>query len=353
MLPSQRFLDACSGKKVDRIPVWLMRQAGRYLPEYRALREKHSFLTLCKTPELVVEVTLQPIARFKMDAAILFSDILLPLESMGVDLKFDDSLGPQLSWEAQSNGTAGRLRMPDFDREFGFLADAIGQLRRSLGAETALIGFSGAPFTLLTYLIEGGSSRDLATAKTFMYREPASFHRLMEDLSKAVEAYLKFQIRAGAQAVQLFDTWAGSLSPADYREFVLPHTQGILEAVGADFQDVPTIYFALGASTLLEDMKETGARVLGLDWRIDMGKARTLLGPGRPVQGNLDPLALFQPVKRLEGTIRDMLAKGSRFPGYIFNLGHGVHPKTPVEHVQRLVEIVREYPACPAEAVLA
>jgi uroporphyrinogen decarboxylase len=341
------------GKEVDRIPFWLMRQAGRYLPEYRGLREKHSFLSLCKTSELIVEVTLQPIQRFEMDAAILFSDILLPLASMGVGLQFDDRLGPRLEWKRDAKGSWSRLQLPTFEQEFSFLADAIRQLRRKLSGRAALVGFSGAPFTLLSYLVEGGSSRDLAATKTFMFQEPAPYHALMERLTEMVEGYLGFQVRAGGQALQLFDTWAGVLALRDYREFVLPYTQKILKSLGSSFPEIPTILFSLGASTLLEEMAESGARVLSLDWRIEMGKARALLGPGRPVQGNLDPLALFQPLQRIEDAVNEMLGKGSVFPGYIFNLGHGMHPKTPLEHVEKLVETLRNQPERPPGARVA
>jgi len=325
-----------------------MRQAGRYLPEYRKLREAHPFLELCKTPALAVEVTLQPLERFGMDAAILFSDILLLLETMGADLRFDEKLGPRLRCRGVREGGDHGLKVPDPERGLGFVLDAVRQLRKSLGQNVALIGFSGAPFTLATYLIEGGTSRSFLDTKTFLYRNPASFHRLMGKLADAVQAYLQAQIAAGVQAVQLFDTWAGILSPDDYREFVLPYTQRILSALPAD--RVPTIHFSLGTSTLLEEMETLGAGVLSLDWRIDLGRARQRLGPARPVQGNLDPLALFQPRDALRSTVRNVLGKGASMPGYVFNLGHGIHPKTPLESVETLVETVRSFPATPMQA---
>jgi uroporphyrinogen decarboxylase len=338
-----RFIKACLARPVDRIPVWIMRQAGRYLPEYRKIRERVPFLTLCKSPELAAEVTLQPVERFRMDAAILFSDILLLLEAMGVELAFDEKVGPRLGRGETGEERVRSVSVPDPALEMGYVLDAIRQIRSSIPEGCALIGFSGAPFTLATYLIEGGSSRDFYATKSFMYQEPAAFHRLMETLADALEPFLKAQIGAGADAIQLFDTWAIVLSPGDYREFVLPHMQRLATALKDE--GVPTIHFSLGTSTLLEAMAHMGTDVLSLDWKIDIGEARNRLGPKKAVQGNLDPFALFQEPERLEESVLKILEKGSRWPGYIFNLGHGVHPKTPVENVRRLVEAVRNFPA--------
>lgn len=337
-----RFVQACRAQPVDRVPIWLMRQAGRYLPEYRRLRDQVSFLTLCKTPDLAAEVTLQPLERFGMDAAILFSDILVILEAMGVELVFEEQVGPRLGGSAGTEERVRSLSIPDPDAELRYVLDAIRQVKGSLREGVALIGFSGAPFTLATYLIEGGSSRDFHATKSFMYQRPVEFHRLMEKLALALEPFLKAQIEAGVDALQLFDTWAVILAPVDYREFVLPHMQRLV--AGLKDGGVPTIHFSLGTSTLLEAMKEMGAHVLGLDWKIDIGEARERLGPTRPVQGNLDPFALFEDQEKLEERVLSMLDKGSRWPGYVFNLGHGVHPKTPVENVSRLVEVVQNYP---------
>jgi len=336
------FVKACLAQPVDHIPVWLMRQAGRYLPEYRKIRERHPFLTVCKTPDLATEVTLQPLERFGMDAAILFSDILLVLEAMGVDLVFDEKKGPRLGRSGTAEEQVQSLSIPDPEEDLRCVLEAIRQIRASLQEGIALIGFSGAPFTLATYLIEGGTSRDFYATKCFMYQQPAAFHRLMEKLVSALEPFLKAQIGAGVDAVQLFDTWAIILSPVDYREFVLPHMQRLVAALKGE--GVPTIHFSLGASTLLEAMDEIGVDVLSLDWKIDIGGARERLGAGRPVQGNLDPFALFQSAEKLEESVLKILDKGSRWPGYIFNLGHGVHRKTPMENVRRLVEIVHAYP---------
>jgi uroporphyrinogen decarboxylase len=347
MAASSLFLNACLGRPVDRIPVWVMRQAGRYLPEYRKLRERVPFLTLCKTPDLAAEATLQPIERFRMDAAILFSDILLLLDAMGVELVFDEKAGPRLGRGESGWERVRSISAPDPVQEMGYVLDAIRKIKGSLPAGCSLIGFSGAPFTLATYLLEGGSSRDYYATKSFLYREPAAFHRLMEALTDALEPFLRAQIRAGADAVQIFDTWAILLSPGDYREFVLPHMKRLVACLKGE--GVPTIHFSLGASTLLAPMREIGADVLSLDWKIDMREARERLGPDQAVQGNLDPFALFQEAERLEGSVRRILEQGSVWPGYIFNLGHGIHPKTPLENVHRMVDLVRSYPVRRAE----
>ncbi len=335
-------INAFYGETIDRVPVWLMRQAGRYLPEYRKLRGKISFLTMCKTPDLAVEVTLQPVDRFGMDAAILFSDILILLEAMGLELYFDQNSGPRL--ECPETGLIEQVQalcIPDPEEEMGYVMDAIRQLKAPLEDKAALIGFSGAPFTLATYMIEGGSSRDFRNTKSFMYQEPVVFHQLMACLTQAVVLYLKAQIQAGVEAVQLFDTWAVVLSPDDYKEYVLPHMQKLFSELNDG--GVPTIHFSVGTSTHLEAMQQTGAKVLSLDWKIDMGEARKRLGPTQPVQGNMDPLALFQPPERMERTVRNILEKATGSPGYVFNLGHGIHPKTPLENVGKLVETVHRF----------
>ena len=319
----------------------MMRQAGRYLPEYRELRSRHSFLEMCKTPELALRVTLQPLDRFGMDAAILFSDILVIVEAMNIELSFGEKVGPQLGRTIRSKADVDGLYVPDPQEKLGYVLEAIRQLRTSLEGRAPLIGFSGAPFTLATYMIEGGSSRNFLETKSLMYKDPESFHRLMDILRRAVEEYLKAQIAAGAQAVQVFDTWASILAPSDYREYVLPHMQQLFDGING--QGVPTLHYSRGTSTLLDEMARIGAQVLSMDWRIDLEEARKRLGPSRPVQGNLDPLALFQPPEKLSRTVREMLSKGSQHPGYIFNLGHGIQPQTPIEGVQTLVETVNNY----------
>ncbi|MEW6441061.1 MAG: uroporphyrinogen decarboxylase [bacterium] len=348
MEETSRFLKACRSEPLDRIPVWLMRQAGRYLPEYRKVRERVSFLTLCKTPDLAIEVTLQPVERLGVDAAILFSDILLLLEAMGFGLSFEEDGGPKLDPPVSRCRDVEGLPTPDPEEKLGFVLETVRGLRRSLGPETALVGFSGAPFTLATYLIEGGSSREFLKTKCLMYQEPDAFHRLLEHLSRSVRLYAEAQIRAGVQAVQLFDTWAGALSPADYEEYVAPHMEQLFEELGGC--GVPTIHFSLGTSTLMENMARLGAQVLSLDWKMELGEARTRLGADRPVQGNLDPLALFKPLEDLRRTVQRMLEQGSSRPGYIFNLGHGIHPRTPVENVVGLVEMVHAFPVPASES---
>lgn len=336
-----RLLRACRLEPVDRIPVWFMRQAGRYLPEYRKVREQVPFLTLCKTPDLAAEVTLQPVERFGMDGAVLFSDILLLLEAMGAAVSFEEEGGPKVQVPLNEEKDLERLGLPDPEVELRFMMDAIRSVRRSLSPEVALLGFSGAPFTLATYLVEGGSSRDFRRTKILMYREPRVFRRLMDLLVKAVAECLEAQVRAGAQAVQVFDTWAVTLSPGDYRTYVLPFMQellGRLKGIGA-----PVLHFSLGTSTLLESMAEIGAQVLSLDWKIQMGAARARLGERQAVQGNLDPSALFKLPEALEAEVLNILREGSEKPGYIFNLGHGIHPATPLESVYRVVETVRSF----------
>lgn len=334
-------LRACRLEPVDRIPFWFMRQAGRYLPEYRKVRERVPFLTLCKTPDLAAEVTLQPVERFRTDGAVLFSDILLLLEAMGASVSFDEEGGPRVQFPLEGEEDLERLGLPDPEVELRFMMEAIRSVRRSLSPEVALLGFSGAPFTLATYLVEGGSSRDFRRTKTLMYRESSLFRRLMGLLVRAVGECLQAQVRAGAQAVQIFDTWAVVLSPSDYRAYVLPHMQELLDrlkGIGA-----PVLHFSLGTSTLLESMAEIGAQVLSLDWKIQMGVARARLGERQAVQGNLDPAALFKLPEALDAEVLRTLQEGSRSPGYIFNLGHGIHPATPLENVYRVVEVVRSF----------
>jgi uroporphyrinogen decarboxylase len=314
-----------------------MRQAGRYLPEYRRVREQVDFLTLCKTPDLAAEVTLQPIRRFGFDAAILFSDIIVPVEAMGLEVAFDP--GPVFASPVRSESDLRRLRRPDPVSDLGFVLEAIRLVRRALPPTVALIGFAGAPFTLAAYIVEGTGSKDFATLKSFVYREPVAFHALMEKLSLVVSDYLEAQIQAGVQAVQLFDTWAGLLSPRDYEEFVLPHVTRIVERVHRT--EVPLILFGSGTGGLLELMDASGCDVLGLDWRVDLRTARRRLGR-RPLQGNLDPSVLFAPHDLLRARAREILQEAGVETPHIFNLGHGVAPQTPIEAVTELVRFVHD-----------
>jgi len=332
------FLKACRGEPAPYTPVWLMRQAGRYMPEYRALRERCDFLSLCTNPELAAEVTITAVRRLEVDAAIIFADILLPLIPMGVGLHYAAGGGPTIERPLRAAADLERLAPVDPATSLGFVADAIRIVRREL-PDRPLIGFAGAPFTLASYLIEGGSSRDYRRTKTLMYREPAAWHRLMEMLAQITADYLAMQAAAGADAVQLFDSWVGALSPADYRRFVMPYSRAALAALAGR---VPTIHFGTGTAGLLEAMREAGGDVIGLDWRVDLAEAWARLGPGVAVQGNLDPMVLFADRDELRRQVRAILDRAAGRPGHIFNLGHGILPQTPVDNVIAMVEMVHE-----------
>jgi uroporphyrinogen decarboxylase len=334
-----RFLRACRREPVDRTPIWLMRQAGRYMPEYRALRERHTLLELVKTPELAVAVTLQPIEAFALDAAIIFADILPLLEGMGLDLEFAKGEGPVIHNPLRSVTDIDRLVDPAIEDSLGFTVEAVRLARRALDGRVPLIGFSGAPFTLASYAIEGGSSRNYTRAKGLMYSEPAAWHRLMSLLAERVGRYLAAQAAAGAQALQLFDSWAGALSPDDYRRYVAPHNRRALDLARAT--GVPVIHFATGTAGFLEDQAAAGADVLGVDWRIDLGTAWDRIGTERAIQGNLDPVLLLAPWPEVERGAAQVLTQAAGRPGHIFNLGHGILPETPVDTVRRLVEWVQ------------
>jgi uroporphyrinogen decarboxylase len=313
-----------------------MRQAGRYMKEYQEVRAQVDFLTLCKTPELAAKVTLQPVDILGVDAAILFSDILVVPEAMGMSLEFHEKKGPALSEPVRSRGQLDRLIVPYAEDDLGYVMETIKILRREL--KVPLIGFSGAPFTLATYMIEGGSSKTFINTKRMMYQSPALYGDLMEKITASVLGYLKAQIRAGAQAVQIFDTWAGILSPQDFREHELPYVKKIIAELKSE--GVPIIYFAVDSAGILKDVKKSGADVLGVDWRVDLKDAIKAIGQKHSVQGNLDPLALFLPTDELRERAADIVEKGKAARGHIFNLGHGVLPETPVDAVKALVEAV-------------
>ena len=336
------FLRACRREKTAFTPIWLMRQAGRYLPEYRALRAKHDFLTLCKTPAAATEVTLQPIERLGVDAAILFADILLVLEPLGVGLEFTRGEGPRIARPVRSAEDVSRLAPVDVPSSVGFVFETVRLVCKALADRVPLVGFAGAPFTLASYLIEGGASREFLQTKRFMRGEPAAWHALMARLAGITAEYLNGQIDAGAQAVQLFDSWVGTLSPADYREFVLPHSGAVLSRLTPG---VPTIHFGTGTATLLELMKDAGGDVIGLDWRVELGPTWDRLGVEVAVQGNLDPAILLAPVPEIRRAVGAILDGAARRPGHIFNLGPGVHQETPVDHVRALVDMVHEMSA--------
>jgi len=336
---NDRFLKACRREPVDCTPVWFMRQAGRYMAEYRALRAKHSMLELCKTPELAAQVTLQPIDRFPLDAAIIFADILLPLEPMGLSLEFAAGEGPVIHNPVRDQADVERLKVID-GSELEYVAEAIRQARRALNGRVPLIGFAGAPFTLASYAIEGGSSRNYLLTKQLMYCEPKVWHQLMDKFARVITGYLRRQIKAGAQAIQLFDSWVGCLSVGDYVEYVLPHVQLIFE--GLKREGVPMIHFGTGTSAMLRQMREAGGDVIGVDWRIHLDEAWAIVGHDVAVQGNLDPLTLFAPLHEIERRVADILRRAGGRPGHIFNLGHGILPTTPIEHVAATINMVHK-----------
>ena len=336
-MTTSRFLKACRREPVDATPVWFMRQAGRYMSEYRALREKYSLLELCRTPDLATEVTLQPVRRIEVDAAILFSDLLLPLEPMGLPFDFIKGEGPQLERPIASADDIDRLKVFEPREKLAHVLDAIRQVQRELAGRVPLIGFAGAPFTLASYAIEGGHSNNFARTKSLMYGHSDAWHRLCEKFASIVADYLVAQVEAGVDAVQVFDSWVGALSPADYREFAMPHTKRIFDAVG---RRVPTIHFGVGTATILEDIRDAGGDVIGVDWRSPLDEAWDRIGHDRAVQGNLDPTLLLGPTRRLLDATEEVLERARKLPGHIFNLGHGILPSTPADHVQMLARHV-------------
>jgi uroporphyrinogen decarboxylase len=323
-------------------PVWLMRQAGRFLPEYRALRARHGFLELCRNPAAAAEVTMLPIDRLGVDAAILFADILLIVEPLGVGLEFAKGEGPVIHRPVRTGAQVAALPAVDPAAAMSFVFDTVRAVVRALAGRLPLIGFAGAPFTVASYLVEGGPSREYLHTKRLMYEEPEAWHRLMDLLAQATARYLNGQIAAGAQAVQLFDSWIGVVSPADYRAFVQPHVRTVMKALSPA---VPVIHFGTGTAGLLELMRDAGGDVIGLDWRIDLDTAWKRLGPDVGVQGNLDPVALLSPPSIFKERVRDILTRAAGRPGHIFNLGHGVLPTTPPDHVRALVDMVHEMSA--------
>lgn len=331
------FLKACRGEKTAYTPIWMMRQAGRYLPEYQKVRGKVTFLELCKRPDLCVEVTLQPVDLLGMDAAILFSDILILMEAMGAPLEFHEGRGPIFHTTVRDQDSLDRLTVPDVEEATGFVMETIRLLRREL--KVPLIGFAGAPFTCATYLIEGGSSKVFWETKKMMYQQPQLFHNLMAKITESTIRYLLAQAKAGAQALQLFDSWAGILAPDDFMEFALPSVEKILAALKPCA--VPLIYFANNGATLLHLSASSGADVIGLDWRIPIGEAIKIVG-NKAVQGNLDPFALLLPRDRLKTKIKVLLDDARDAHGHIFNLGHGIHQFTPPDQAKFAVDAVHE-----------
>jgi uroporphyrinogen decarboxylase len=335
---ASRFLRACHREAVDATPVWFMRQAGRCLADYRALRKRYGILELAKTPDLAAEVTLMPVRAFGVDAAVLFADIMLPLEGMGVDLEIEPAIGPIIHNPVRSAADVDRLRLIDPREDVAFVLDGIRLVRRELAGQRAVIGFSGSPFTLACYLIEGRPSRDYALAKSFMYREPEAWDRLLGKLSAVVTAYLLAQIEAGAGVVQIFDSWLGNLNPADYARYVQPHVRRIFRAVSG--AGAPSIHFATGAAALLELMTEAGGDVISVDHRVLLDDAWARVGSDRGIQGNLDATRLLAGWPAVEEGARDVLRRAGGWPGHIFNLGHGVLPDTDPVMLRELVDFV-------------
>ncbi len=336
-----RFLKACRREPVDVTPVWIMRQAGRYLPEYQAVRGKHSFLTMCKTPELAAQVTVQPIERLGVDAAILFSDILVPVEAMGIPLEFHEGKGPLLGRTVATKADVDSLAVPDPAEKVPYVMETIRILRKEFEGKVPLIGFSGLPFTLASYIVEQGSSKNFIRLKTMMYQAPEVYRALMEKLVKTVVSYLNAQIRAGAQAIQVFDTWAGILTPGDYAESVLPYTRAVVEGLSRD--GVPVIHYANECATLLPHVRTLPVDVIAVDWRIPLDRAAEAVGPSFALQGNMDPTMLFHPPEKIDDCVRDVLRRGEKAASHIFNLGHGILPPTNPEHAVAMVEAVHRF----------
>ena len=336
------FLAACRRQQTLFTPVWLMRQAGRYMEEYRKLRAQYGFLELCKRPDLAAEITVTPVERLGVDAAILFADILLLLEPMGVGLEYSKGDGPVIPRPVRTAADVDAFRDVAPQKNLSFVFEAVKKCRAALNNRVPLIGFSGAPFTLASYLIEGGGSRNYIHTKRLYYSEPAAWKNLMERLSGAVAEYLNGQIAAGAQAVQLFDSWAGCLSPTDYETFVLPYTRAAIQAI---MPGVPVINFSTGTSGALKQIRAAGGDVIGLDWRVNLDDGWASVGHDVAVQGNLDPVALFASPKEITKRVADILRRAAGRPGHIFNLGHGILPETPVPHVIAMVQAVHELSA--------
>jgi uroporphyrinogen decarboxylase len=334
-----RFMKACRLERVDATPVWLMRQAGRYLKEYQALRARTSFLGLCKSPVKAAEVTVMATERIGADAAITFSDLLLIAEPMGFSLEYDNEPAPRATPALRTASDLNRLKEVEPQESLGYVFEAINRARSMLDPSKPLIGFAGAPFTLASYLIEGGPSKSFRHTKTLMFREPEAWRELMDYLVRNLVKYVRGQLEAGVQAVQIFDSWVGCLSPSDYREFVLPATRQLFDALP---REVPMIHFATGAGAFLEDLRDAGSNVVGLDFRIELDQAWERLGTGVAVQGNLDPAVLNTNPSYIRERARKILSQAAGRPGHIFNLGHGVLPETPVEHVRELINVVHE-----------
>jgi uroporphyrinogen decarboxylase len=340
LFEGSRFVRACLRRPVDRTPVWFMRQAGRYMPEYREVRKHHTLMEICKLPELAAEVTITAAEKLGVDAAIIFADLLLPLEPMGLDFEFQAGEGPLVRRPLRTEEDIRVLRTDRAD-ELAYVARAIEKVAHHFRERMGIIGFCGAPYTLASYMIEGGSSRSYAHTKQLMYREPFHWRVLLEKIVKLLVDYCRLQVQAGADVIQIFDSWVGSLALADYREYVLEPTRRLIHAVQQ--MGVPVIYFGVETGALLADMASTGADVIGLDWRQPLDEGWRAVGPAHAVQGNLDPLTLFAPIEVIELRVREILRAAGGRAGHIFNLGHGIVPDTPVENVKAVVRMVHEF----------
>ena len=345
-LKNDRLIRALLRQPVDTTPVWVMRQAGRYLPEYRETRKQAgSFLDLCKNTELACEVTLQPLRRFELDAAILFSDILTIPDAMGLGLYFAEGEGPRFTHPVRTEAEINKLFVPDIGDTLGYVTDAVSLIRKELNGEVPLIGFSGSPWTLSTYMVEGGSSKDFHRVKAILYDNPKAMHQLLDVLARSVIDYLNAQIEAGAQAVMVFDTWGGALTPATYREFSLRYMQQIVEGLKRthDGQRIPVTLFTKGGAQWLEHIAETGCDAVGLDWTIDISEARQRVGSTVALQGNLDPCTLYASTETVRASVKSIIDAFGNHNGHVFNLGHGIHPTINPDNVKALVDAVHEY----------
>lgn len=337
-----RFIQACRRQPVDRTPVWFMRQAGRYMPQYRKIRKSHPILEICKTPRLAAEVTQQPIDALDVDAAIIFADLLLPLEPMGLKLEFVQGDGPKIENPIRSAADVARLSISN-TADLNYVGEAIALAGKNLSDRVPIVGFVGAPFTLASYMIEGGGSRNYAATKDLMWREPAVWRTLMEKIVQVITPYAASQVLNGAAAIQVFDSWVGVLAPDDYERHVLPYSELLIRQIQST--TVPVIHFGTANGTFLELFHSAGGDVLGLDWRVRLDEAWDRIGNPSAVQGNLDPIALLAPLPELRRKVENILSQAGGRPGHIFNLGHGIIPQTPVDNVKAVVEMVRGYQA--------
>lgn len=341
-LTEHPFLKACRREAAAYTPVWLMRQAGRYLPEYRRVRDRFSFLDLCRDSAAAAQVTVDTVRRLNVDAAIIFADILLPLMPMGAGLRYEKGDGPRIERTVRTPADVDALHPVSVEESLGFVAETVRLVRRELEGEVPVIGFAGAPFTVASYAIEGGGSRNYVATKSLMHNDPQTWHRFMDVVAQITAQYLNMQIEAGAHVVQVFDSWVGCLSPEDYRRYVLPHSRNVIRALR---RGTPVIHFGTMTGSLLPDIRDAGGDIIGLDWRVELDEAWARLGDSVGVQGNLDPVLLFTNPQTIREAVKDILRRADGRPGHVFNLGHGILPETPVDNVVALIDAVHELSA--------